>query len=281
MLATLYMGGKLHLNEAMQLTATPVSHPATLALGQVLRVHAARATLLIHKRILAVLCALGAVVLLIAAVWRWYDAYLNYGPALVERWTSPLLILAAVFMVFFILLLIDLHTLRNTHAAICSDGLHLQQGRKNVDIQWEHIEGLFLRSYRYLIPFARRPHPVRVTLHVAGHKPIKLASSLENLAALTDTIKQRCYPLLLEQYRTLLQQGKALNFGPITISPEALQLRRKTIAWASICAASIEHGRVRLTLGTNTKRRTIHIASHAIPNVDLCMQVIHHLGEVS
>lgn len=279
--AALYIGGNLHLNDAMQLAATPIAEPRLSSLGRVYRVHASRPALLLRDRILAALCAVGAIGTFTAALWRWYDAYQHFGPALVERWTSPLLLTSAGLAIFLILLLLELRMLRRTRVAICADGIILRKGRRQDSIRWEQIQGLRLRATRYIIPFVKRPLPLRMTLDIAGGKPVSLDSTLEGLPAITESIKEHVYPGLLEQYRRQLELHNPITLGPITITAQELGWGKRSINWDSVRDIRVDKGNVRLTYNKNGKTRTSRVPSHKIPNVDLCIQMVHHLGQVA
>jgi len=271
----------LHLNDAMQLAATPIAEARSSSLGRVYRVYASRTTLVLRDRILAALCAVGAVGTLSAAVWRWFDAYQHFGPALVERWTSPLLMTSAGLTVFLILLILELRMLRRTRVAVCADGIILRKGRRQDSIRWEQMQNLRLRATRYVIPFVKRPLPLRMTLDIAGGKPVSLDSTLEGLPAIAESIKEHVYPGLLEQYRRKLERHDPITLGPITITAQELGWGKRSIGWDSIRSVHVDKGRIHLTYEKNGKSRTKRVPSHKIPNVDLCIQMIHHLGQVA
>jgi len=267
----------LHLNEPM-IPAQQKAHPT---LGLAVRVHPPRKNLLLRIRFLAIGAGTGAVVTSAGAFLRLYDAYQHYGPALISRWTSPLLAASGALWLFLILSILDYQTLKSCCATVYEEGLVIRRKSREVDIRWEEIEALVIKATRYLIPFLSRQAPLRLQILSAGRKTLSIQHTLEDMPGLIDTLKARVYPRLLEEYRHTLDQEGTVIMGPISLSAAELRLGKRNICWASVKQVHLEKGRVCLQFQSGKSKQTARIPAHKIPNVDLCIQIIHHLGQIS
>lgn len=269
----------MHLNGVMHSEAATAREPVTSPLGPVLRIHTARRSLLLRDRIVMAFSALVAGSAFVFGIWRWYDAYQHYGPALVSRWTTPFLAASGAAALLFLAALIEAGRKRRFRVAVCEQGLILQNGRKQLGIRWSGIQALHIQATHYLVPTLNHQPPLRLSLHVSGQKPITLPSSLEDVDTLIEVIKAHTYPGLLEGYRQRLDQGLELLFGPLSISNTSLCIGKTAFYWEDIQRTWLEQGQLCIEVGKGGRTNVRRIPARLIPNVDLCTQILHHLGQ--
>jgi len=259
--------------------ATAARKPDATPLGNVLRVHDARTNLMLRDQVAMALSALVAVAALAFGIWRWYDAYQHYGPALVSRWTTPSLVAGGVASLFFLAAFIDASRKRHFRVAVCEEGLILQRGRKQIGVRWKGVEALHIQATRYLIPTLNRRQPLRLRLHIRGQDPIPLPASLDDMNTLIEVIKAHTYPALLDSYRQRLDQGHEIIFGPLNVSNTRLQIGKAEYLWENVPRTWLEKGQLCIQTEKDGRGTIRRIAAHKIPNVDLCTQILHHLGQ--
>ncbi|MBN2556149.1 MAG: hypothetical protein JXA97_09465 [Anaerolineales bacterium] len=259
----------------------PAQQDAHPALGPAVRVHPPRKNLLLRIRLLAIAAGIGAVVTSAGAFLRLYDAYQNYGPALISRWTSPLLAASGALWLFLILSILDYHTLKSCCATVYEGGIVIERNSRKVNLRWGEIEALVIKATRYLVPFLNRQAPLRLQIHSAGKKPLSIQHTLEDMPELIDTLKAQVYPRVLEECRRTLDQGGKVIMGPFHLSAAELRVGKRSIGWVSVRQVHLEKGRICLHFLSGKRTQTARIPAHKIPNVDLCIQIIHHLGQIS
>ena len=211
------------------------------------------------------------------AVGQGLFAYQTYGPLAVERWASPAATAAvALALIGLGFLLVGRRRARmmvRQHAR----GLVVERGRRGSSIPWDEIKHVHTSSVRYGptgLPWGRQDELVLVT---RDGRRYRLNQALTDFDELVAAVKQGAYPTLLDAYTRAFNHGQSLPFGPLEIRAEGIHNGRKTLRWSDVGEARLEQGW--LVVGPADRRAGPHLRypARAVPNVDLCLQLIQEL----
>lgn len=212
-------------------------------------------------------------------IWRWTLAYTNYGPAVVWRWSLPWLAAAAGLAPLFLLALISLWRTRDKRVLVYPSGLVYQRGSSTTDIPWQEIVAVRTQGPGLGLRLAGVARPLSLVLETKDGSRLRFTQELQNFKSLVETVKQKVYPPMLRALTERFNRGGAVDFGPITLSPEALRVGRQEIPWPQVAGAEIAAGKLTLIPVQGSRHSRIQLSTAQIPNVDLCFQMIQSVKQ--
>ncbi len=116
-------------------------------------------------------------------------------------------------------------------------------------------------------------------LRLDDGRRVRLTRTLADLDALVERVKRGAFPGLLEACRQQFNEGQTLAFGPLRLTPEGVQAGRKAIQWKDVQAVEVRDGRLVISARPPETTR-LRVAAGRVPNVDVCVQLVRHLGQV-
>lgn len=242
-----------------------------------LRVHELRKGLRTLYIVVTVLGASGLIAASGFALWSWYFAYRHYGPALVTRWSLPAFGIGLASMILALVGLGLILRNLNLHVGVYLSGITFRRGRQRKRIPWDRIQQIQTSSVRYGFPGLSWGMRTSLTLSLTDGRKIRISDAITDLPNLIKTVKSNVYPRLLSTCRQELNEGQALNFGPISLTPHGVQKEPVLLKWDQIHELTIERG-VLLIAGSDTSRDAqIRVPTHRIPNIDLCVSCIRQI----
>lgn len=213
------------------------------------------------------------------ALYAWYFAFVNYGPAAIWNWVRIPVMTAAVSLPMLFIFLDHWNRLSQIRVRIHTRGIQVQQRKKRISIPWEAISGIRTSSTRYGIGGLVWKKKDRLKLFSAGaRREISLNDDIAHFEELVRTIKTNVYPRLGTEADRQLASGQAVNFGPIQPGKEALLVNKKAVPWDEVTAVGIQKGYLFLSVNDGKRTRNIRIATSRISNLDLCLQIIRQLS---
>jgi hypothetical protein len=229
----------------------------------------------------AVLLSLAAVSWVMAAV-RGAVAYTEYGPLLVGRWTSPLLLFG--FALGGVGLWFGLRAWRTWHLRVRLhlNGLALVRGRRGRAIAWPDVRALWSRAVRTGLPGPTSSRRLRLELEARDGRRLALDDALEDFEGLARAVKAQVYPLLLAEYTQAFNAKDTLDFGPVRLSASGLEDGPPPpLAWSEVRGAQLTAGRLEVRTSRPGKQASLTYPTDRIPNVELCAQLIQEIGQSS
>ncbi len=217
---------------------------------------------------------LGAMAAFAWAIFRWYFAYHHFGPAVVGRWTAPVLILTLVLAAVGAIGLILYLSARSYH--VITNELSLQIKKRNhiVSIPWEEIKFVRSSSIRYGLAKFEWGNRSTLWVHTSNGQVFRFVNNLVDFNGLAETVKANLYPRYLARYRQDLNQGQSIDFGPIQLTPNGIVFGRKECEWSELEDVSLARGRLTITTNEGQRIKSYSIPARKIPNLDLCAQLI-------
>ncbi|HET7011881.1 MAG TPA: DUF6585 family protein [Anaerolineales bacterium] len=213
----------------------------------------------------------------ILAAGRGLFAYQAYGPLAVDRWAAPAAyaagILALLGLVFLLIGRVQGRVLVRQHAR----GLVIERGRRGSAIPWDEIRAIHTMSIRYgpgRLPWGRQDELMLIT---RDGRRYRLHQALTDFDELVAAIKQGVYPRLLEAYTQSFNQAQPLPFGPLQLTPSGIVNGRKTLAWADVGLAQLDQGMLVVKPKEGRRAPRLRFPVRAVPNVDVCLQLIQEL----
>ncbi len=271
-------GGSLQMNVGMPTGSSSRTRHNGMDPGQTcLSEHELRKGLRILYIVVTVLGSSGLIAASGFALWAWYFAYRHYGPALVTRWSLPAfgIGLASTILAFFGLGLI-LRNL-NLQVRVYLSGITFRRGRQRKMIPWDGIQQIQTSSVRYGLPGLSWGMRTTLTLSLTDGYKIRISDAITNLPGLIKTIKSNVYPRLLSTCRQELNEGQALDFGPISLTPQGVQKAPVLLRWDQIQELTLERGVLRIAGRDTGRDAQIRVPTHHIPNIDLCVSCIREI----
>ena len=226
---------------------------------------------------LAIIGLIGTAIAGILAVWFWLFAYRHYGPAAIARWTVPPLWSAMGFALVALVGLISSWRSRGLRVSLYDLGLVYQRGRQEKTLLWDQILQIHTTAVRYGLSSLVWGAQTTLELHTDDNRLVRLNHALTDLSSLAETIKRNVYPNLLDEYRRDLNQGNAINFGPLLLTLKGIQQGQRFIPWQDINQITLGRGSLLITPHEHDQGTKIRIPANQVPNVDLCVQLIEHL----
>jgi hypothetical protein len=261
----------------VDLTRTRIHQPRQLDPGPPRAVYVVRKKRLRQRTLLIAASLLGAIASLGLTMYRWNFAYTHFGPAVIWRWTRPSLT-AALILTAFALLQGWLRRRERRHQVSTHEhGLLLRDGKRVVFVPWGSIEVIRISAVRYGLPgwvWGDRSQLILETNDDARHR---FTGALTDLHSLIGEIKIQVFPRLLQRYRADLEHRRPLEFGPIRLLPDALQIRKKIIPWNTVQGASIRDGQFWIEYEAARGPADARLPASVVPNADLCKQLIESI----
>jgi hypothetical protein len=242
-----------------------------------LREHELRKGLRTLYLVLTVLGASGLIAASGFALWSWYFAYRHFGPALVTRWSLPAFGIGFVSTILaFIGLGFILRDL-NMHVGVYPSGITFLRGRQRRVIPWDRIQQIQTTSVRYGFPGLSWGKHTTLMLSLTDGNKIRISDAVTDLPDLIKTVKNNVYPRLLNLCRQQLNEGRAVDFGPISLTPKGVQKKPVLLQWDQIQELDIERGVLCIDGNDKGLDAQIRVPTHRIPNIDLCVSCIRQL----
>lgn len=261
----------------METTHAQIHQPRKLDPGPPLAVYMVRKERLRQRSLLISLSAIATLVCVGLGFYRWNFAYTYFGPAVIWRFARPFFTAALVFTGFGVLQFYLRRGEARHQVSTHPSGMILRGGKRVIFMPWSSIEDIRFTIIRYGLPgwfWGDRSVLILKTNDGGLHR---LTGALSDLHALIKQIKDQVFPRLLNAYRRQLAQGQAIEFGPITLLPDGLRLRKRKLAWNQIVDAEIHAGRLQLRYRDGERIHTSRIAVGRIANADLCRQLIEQI----
>jgi len=237
-----------------------------------------RAVILLRYLILAILGIGGTLVILFVGLSRWRFALTNFGPAVLWRWINPIVWIGIGFgLIGAIGLFLFLRVARQ-EIQISPEAFTWKKGRNLTVYRWEDIHGIYVTSVHYGIFDFAWAKKKELTLHLVDGERIKINQDFENIEKLMAIIKHYVYPVMFEQFRQEFNRGEPLSFGPLLLTSRGVMNGRKTLRWQEIGEISVEGGSLQLQPIDRSNHPNFSVPIQKIPNVDLCIQLLHHFG---
>jgi hypothetical protein len=224
--------------------------------------------------IIAIVCAISAIVSFCYSIWSWYFAYSNYGPAAVWRWSE--LPFYTSLGLGAIALIATIYWLRSRALVVrtSDDALIVQRGRQQKRTQWGEIESIVAVSERTWSPFNAGRERFQFWIQQYSGKKQRFGTTLEDIQRLAATIKLQIYPLLLEKYRRQLAQNETIDLGAVQISRDGIGIKRRQIKWQELSGAELQGGKLVVHYRNTQRGMKVAIPSRRVKNMDLCIQII-------
>jgi hypothetical protein len=243
-----------------------------------LQTYRIRNTILIRYLCLTLLGLIGMLVTIIIGVWRWWYVMTHFGPAVLWRWLHPILWTAIGLGVMGgIGLYLLLHRSRQ-EIQLSPMGITWRKGRNLTIFRWVDIENIYIASVQYGILDFVWADKAEVVLHIQKKKRVRSNQAFENIEILVETIKHYVYPLMFKKFKNSFNQGEPVQFGPIVLTSQGVLNGRKAFRWQDIGKIELQNGRLDLHAIEETGTAKFSFPAHKIPNIDLCLQILHHFG---
>ena len=225
----------------------------------------------------AALGFIGAIAAFIWAIFRWYFAYHYFGPAVVGRWTTPVLILSLVLAAMGAIGLILYLSARSYRVTTNEISVLITKRNHAVSIPWEEIEYVRSSSIRYGVAKLDWGNRSTLWIHTSNDQVFRFANNLTDFNSLAETVKANLYPRYLAHYRQYLNQGQSIDFGPVQLTPNGIVFGRKECHWSALEGVSLARGRLTITVKNGPRMKSYSIPARKIPNSDLCAQLIQNI----
>ncbi len=232
----------------------------------------------------------GSSLLVVLIILSWslqttYYAYTQYGPAAAFFWGLPWLVLGVILLIFWLLLYIYRFHPIQQKVEVYKNGLIIHQRlpfalrTSQIVVLWDQITGIAVSALtgRYS---EQTSHRARVYL-----KPKKTIlfheenGGIHNLSELISRIKVNVYMRRLPIYRSSLQSGSSIDFGPVWISQKEISLHKlgktQAFSWDKVHQVSALGGDLVVELEPDGGSQPVHRFSISqIPNIELLFQII-------
>lgn len=266
-------------------SAVPQRRSATVPIprgfGAFVREHRPRHERMLQLYLMTGLTYLAFAVAIAFGFWRWYFAYANYGPAVVWRWASPAWAAGAALFALALLQTFRLWQVGRRSLYLYAGGIVWRVGRHARALAWADVAEIYTSLVRYGLLGLDWGSRLRVTVVPTRGRFIQLTEDLADLDTLLQHVKHSIYPRLLAQSRRAFNAGGALTFGPLTLQRDGILRQGRLVPWRALRGASLDSGRLTLTITEAGGPAHVRLPVSRIPNADLCLQLIRLLGNES
>ncbi|GMR11687.1 MAG: hypothetical protein BMS9Abin28_2525 [Anaerolineae bacterium] len=248
-------------------------------LGNALMMHNARRR---ERRLHLVMATLGLVAgggFLLIGFYRWTFALSNYGPAVVWRWSAAWLAVGLLFLVIGLVGAAWVFRWNWLTVTTFENGLQIQRRRNVTSVTWSEIQAILVSGVTYGVLGVIWGSRSSLRLDISGGRRMRFSDTLAGLAQLITTIKRHIYPRLLNEYSQHLRNGQPIPFGPLQVRPEGVAKGRQRLGWNEVASAELKDGKI--LLKPTQRRAPIRVRANAVPNAEICLQLIQHYAKQS
>ncbi len=209
---------------------------------------------------------------LIYGYWRGWLAQFQFGPALATQWQSPWFSLSGIALIA--LLSLGLNRIQNAHRCIQlrQNGLHIFGVRGiQQQISWDEIEDIAAETVQDVFLGIKLGATHRVQIHLKDGSHLKFDARIPGLDDLAARIKAKIYPKRIQTLKSAFQNKETLQFGPVGIDWQQIQLQNQTYRLDQVRAVGLQAGFLMVELHDHTAHR---ITIGQIPNIELLIQLI-------
>ncbi len=250
------------------------ANEATPRPGAPLQTHTIRSGLRAVQWIGVITGTLGVLICSGVGVWRWTLAYTNYGPAVVWRWSVPWFMGALGLTPLAALGFLSLWRTRKTRVLVYPSGILVRRGGRSINLPWQEIVAIRTAGPWPGLRLLGVGRPLSLSLETADGRTLRFTQELSDFKSLVDTVKQKVYPPMLRAYTQRFNRGGTLQFGPITLRPQGVQVGQRQLPWKLLHGASLDHGELTLFPTPETNLKPIKLSAAEVPNIDLCFQML-------
>jgi hypothetical protein len=167
----------------------------------------------------------------------------------------------------FLSLKVDLH----------EDGIvHMHRGTRRV-IPWSEIAGVFQAITEVYQDGAYIGTYYKYTLELGDRTRIIYTNyRLQKVSELADEIIERTAALLLPQARQDYQEGKVVNFGPLSVSENGLHSGNNVLQWREVKGVRIKEGYVSVSKRGKWLNWS-NAAASSIPNLSVFLALVDEI----
>ncbi|MFQ5923015.1 MAG: DUF6585 family protein [Anaerolineales bacterium] len=235
-----------------------------------------------ERRLHLVMAALGLVVgggFLSIGLYRWTFALNNYGPAVVWRWSAAWLVIGLLFLLIGLVGAAWVFRWNWLAVTTFENGLQIQRRKRISTVTWSEIQAVLVSGVTYGVLGLIWGSRSSLRLEIAGGRRLRFPDTLAGLAQLITTIKRHVYPRLLNEYSLHLRNGQPVAFGPLQVRPEGVAKGQRRVGWSEVASAELKDGRI--LVKTNQRGAPIRVPANAVPNAEICLQLIQHYAKQS
>jgi hypothetical protein len=218
---------------------------------------------------LGVFCTLIGIVLLIGIV----VGLVNGGRA---KRLPALVAFGVVFLLGGIALLRGMKWAGRTHVQIHVNGLVLQEGANVIPCRWKEIVAVTEKEAvdgGEVIQEAMKYESRAFRLRQQLGEEIALKSYIGGLAELGDIVKRATLPHLLQSCQAELKQKRQVDFGPICLRLDGIQVQEDLLPWAEVAGVDRKGGWIRVQrIDASKNWRQVKLSD--VPNAHVLIHMV-------
>lgn len=159
-------------------------------------------------------------------VWRANTAYGQYGLVAAETWSRPWFMLSSLALITFLLLLIYRRWQARKAVTLHQDGLAICKPLGRTErLTWPELSGITVKQEQENFLNLSWRTRFSTALILQTGKVLRIDPDVQNQPDLAEKIKARLYPLLMPEMEENFRAGHDLDFGPLGICQQELQLQ--------------------------------------------------------
>ncbi len=201
-----------------------------------------------------------------------YFFYTHYGPVAATYRPRPWWLAAVITGLIALVICLRLRWRRRSRLIIAPSGLNVVlPPRAPLALTWDEIESIQIFAARGLSQ-RLAPHG-HVVLNLRDGQRLRLDDRFPHLLRLARELQRHLYAAHLPSLRQQWAQGKALDFGALTITTQGLSKGKRLYPWRDVQGLSIRQGTLMIEL--QQRRKPIRIPVHRLKNPDLLLWWLH------
>jgi hypothetical protein len=216
---------------------------------------------------------------LLIGVYRWTFALSNYGPAVVWRWSMAWLVVGLFFLLVGLVGAAWVFRWNWLVVTSFENGLEIRRRNRTSTVTWGEVQAILVSGVTYGVLGLIWGRRSSLRLETASGQKPRFTDTLAGLAQLITTIKRHVYPRLLNEYFTHLRNGQPIAFGPLQVRPEGVAKGPRRFSWGDVATAELKDGKI--LIKTNQKGSPIRVRASAVPNAEICLQLVQHYAKQS
>jgi hypothetical protein len=199
-------------------------------------------------------------------------AYQQYGQAMAEARAAPWIILGTCTLLVLIVVglyraLIALQRIRVYEEGILIRNFFLQKR----SFLWMQISGISSSATRLtLLGRVIRTTPDSKIFPKDG-KPISISRHIQGVPKFIEISKSKLYPLLWRRMKSAFLAGNTLQFGPLKVQKDSIEIKGRPHPWDSITRLYTQDGYLVVEFHDQSNRK---LPVLDIPNLELLMQTV-------